>query len=361
MARPEDKKPWVKWYHKDWRGDTRLRRCSLAARGLWMELLSIMWDESDLPGYLVIDGEVPSTAEIARLVGADEGLTHTLLDELEKRQVFSRTSEGVPYSRRQVRDMRRSEAGREHGKKGGNPSLLTATENSDTVKGEEKGEGKPSRKPREITQGVGDKDKASRARDPEARGQRPDKPPTPNDSGGGNTAGGGDDHGLAGDLTTWFLCQRDALFPNTAELPAPTLSIEPVIGTWLQEGLPPATLKTVLADQMGAAAAKGRRPPASPKAYALSLQDALDRHRDAQAPGGGPSAEDLASARAVADAKQAALHRRAVLEERHRDAQAALVRATKGGAPERERQELMEVRDGLAEQLAAIEREGAEA
>ena len=34
--------PWIKFYPRDWRGDQALRVVSLAARGLWIEMLSIM-------------------------------------------------------------------------------------------------------------------------------------------------------------------------------------------------------------------------------------------------------------------------------------------------------------------------------
>jgi hypothetical protein len=46
-----------------------------------------------------------------------------LVAELEEHGVFSRTSEGVIYSRRMVRDLAKRQADVENGRKGGNPRL----------------------------------------------------------------------------------------------------------------------------------------------------------------------------------------------------------------------------------------------
>ena len=50
-TRDTRKLPWMKFYPADWRADPALRMCSLAARGLWMEMLSIM-HEADPRGSL---------------------------------------------------------------------------------------------------------------------------------------------------------------------------------------------------------------------------------------------------------------------------------------------------------------------
>jgi hypothetical protein len=34
-------RPWMKFYPADWRADPMLRVCSIGARGLWIELLSL--------------------------------------------------------------------------------------------------------------------------------------------------------------------------------------------------------------------------------------------------------------------------------------------------------------------------------
>ena len=58
-------KPWLKFYPADWRADPRLRMCSLAARGLWIELMSYM-HEGEPYGHLTIDGVPPPTTAASR-------------------------------------------------------------------------------------------------------------------------------------------------------------------------------------------------------------------------------------------------------------------------------------------------------
>ena len=47
---------WFKFYPSDWRADPALRMCSIAARGLWMEMLCVM-HEATPRGSLLINGK----------------------------------------------------------------------------------------------------------------------------------------------------------------------------------------------------------------------------------------------------------------------------------------------------------------
>ena len=105
-------RPWVKWYFDDWRSDTRLRMCSLAARGLWADILSYM-HEGEPYGHFTIDGRVPELPDIARLVGSPVKDVRLAYAELERHGVFSRDEKGIPFSRRLVRDREVSDLGRE--------------------------------------------------------------------------------------------------------------------------------------------------------------------------------------------------------------------------------------------------------
>lgn len=105
------RKPWLKFYPADWRADPRLRMCSLAARGLWIDLMSYM-HEGEPYGHLMIDGVAPDLHGIAALVGRPLSEVRKALVELEARQVFSRGDGRAIYSRRMVRDNDRSEEGR---------------------------------------------------------------------------------------------------------------------------------------------------------------------------------------------------------------------------------------------------------
>lgn len=112
------KLPWMKFYPSDWRGDAKLRMCSIAARGLWLEMLAIA-HEADEYGYVTINGKAPTNSQLAKMVGEDESWVTQWVTELENSGIFSRTSDGVIYSRRMVRDYKKAEVSRENGKNGG--------------------------------------------------------------------------------------------------------------------------------------------------------------------------------------------------------------------------------------------------
>lgn len=115
--------PWMKFYPADWRSDPRLRMCSLAARGLWIELLSYM-HEADPYGHLVIAGTAPTENEISKLLSIRVPIVTRLCAELERFSVFSRTENGIIYSRRMVRDYEKSQQNQANGRRGGNPKIV---------------------------------------------------------------------------------------------------------------------------------------------------------------------------------------------------------------------------------------------
>ncbi len=115
-------RPWMKFYPADWRGDPRLRMCSLPARGLWIDLMSYM-HEGEPYGCLTIDGAQPDQHGIAALVGRPLPEVKKALRELEARNVFSRAGNGAIYSRRMVRDKAKAEQDAANGRAGGNPNL----------------------------------------------------------------------------------------------------------------------------------------------------------------------------------------------------------------------------------------------
>jgi len=151
-------KPWMKFYPQDWRADEKLRMCSLAARGLWMEMLAIM-HRSERYGQLLISGHVPTDAQLAVQVGASESEVTAMLAELGGAGVFSRTTSGAIYSRRMTRDGKKAETARKNGKTGGNPNLRKQREKSASDKGADK---------TSVKGGVN-------TQRPEARGQRPEE------------------------------------------------------------------------------------------------------------------------------------------------------------------------------------------
>ncbi|MFH5926428.1 hypothetical protein [Roseomonas xinghualingensis] len=116
-----DRLNWMKFWPKDWRADAALRSCSLAARGLWIEMIGLMHD-ADPYGHLLVNGRVPDARMLAGMVLSTEKEVKRCLQELEDRGVFDRDGD-VIVSRRMVRDNRARIDGQEAGRRGGNPSL----------------------------------------------------------------------------------------------------------------------------------------------------------------------------------------------------------------------------------------------
>ncbi|MEP9355038.1 hypothetical protein ABLE93_15730 [Xanthobacter sp. KR7-65] len=81
-------------------------------------------------GYLLIAGRSPTSTQLAALAGAPSEQIPDLIAELEAAGVFSRTREGVVYSRRMVRDERKAKQARKNGLRGGNPILCNNEGNS---------------------------------------------------------------------------------------------------------------------------------------------------------------------------------------------------------------------------------------
>lgn len=136
----DQRKPWMKWYTRDWRGKPALRMCSYAARGLWIDMLTLM-AEAEHYGFLLVEGVgAPTAKQLAGLLGGTEREVAKLLKELGDANVYSVTGQDLPpkiaelvpvdmpagviLSRRMVRDKAKADRDRTNGSGGGNPRLL---------------------------------------------------------------------------------------------------------------------------------------------------------------------------------------------------------------------------------------------
>ena len=105
-------------FWNDWANDPNLRACSLAARGLWMEMLCIM--ARAMPyGELRMERKPLSNDELARMVGATPRAVEILLQELSEKSVYSLTRKQVIFNRRMKRSRNLSESRANAGRKGG--------------------------------------------------------------------------------------------------------------------------------------------------------------------------------------------------------------------------------------------------
>nr|WP_249023626.1 winged helix-turn-helix domain-containing protein [Acetobacter ascendens] len=101
---------WSKFWWQDHERDPALRLCSLAAQGLWMRLLCLM-HEAEPYGHLCVNGKPLHPRQIAQMVGVSPQQVRRYMAELQDAGVYATTAEGVPYSRRLVRDRAASDAG----------------------------------------------------------------------------------------------------------------------------------------------------------------------------------------------------------------------------------------------------------
>lgn len=124
------KSPSIQFYPGDWQRDTALKMCSLAARGLWAEMLWLMFDGEPF-GHLSVKGSVIPPDKLGVIVGVGHDEVERLLAELEQYGVFSRNEAGIIYSRRMVRDFKRRETNALNGSKGGNPRLSKSVNRMD--------------------------------------------------------------------------------------------------------------------------------------------------------------------------------------------------------------------------------------
>lgn len=127
MTDKDDRKEaWFKFFPSDWQGDERLRGCSLAARGLWMEMICLM-RKSTRPGYLLINGRSPTITQLALHVGVSVREAKGALEQLRLAGVYSKTEDDLVYSRRIVREVHRATVARANGINGGNPNWRRGT------------------------------------------------------------------------------------------------------------------------------------------------------------------------------------------------------------------------------------------
>jgi len=118
------KRPAFQFYPADWRKDVELQSCSMAAQGLWINVMCVA-HECEPYGHLTVNGKGMTAAQLGRQVGLSGKEADALLVELMEAGVARRTDDGTIYSKRMVADEdlrnRRAtggQAGAEHGGKG---------------------------------------------------------------------------------------------------------------------------------------------------------------------------------------------------------------------------------------------------
>jgi len=94
----EDQRPSMQFYVNDWLACPELRRCTIAARGLWMDILCVMWLTN--PRGFFIAGD---SRGMARSFGIECQEYDSLMAELEENQVYEREGPKIIFCRRMRR------------------------------------------------------------------------------------------------------------------------------------------------------------------------------------------------------------------------------------------------------------------
>lgn len=122
MSAKETGYKWSKFVWDDWRNDASLQSCDLSTKGLWMDLLSLMFS-SERQGYLQVNNQPMSLLYLSKKTGVDKRTIEKKLKVLIKNNVCSLDENGVVFSRRMVRETRKSTASLQEGSRKDTVSL----------------------------------------------------------------------------------------------------------------------------------------------------------------------------------------------------------------------------------------------
>jgi hypothetical protein len=129
------KLPAFMFYPGDWQKDPCLRRCSKAAKGVWMDLLCLLFECPVRGVFVDASGKPWSDEEIAEAIGGDIGANLGHIAELVSKGVAQRDTRGAIFSRRMVRDEqnRRSATERKRKERSGHSRVTPVSVNEDEI------------------------------------------------------------------------------------------------------------------------------------------------------------------------------------------------------------------------------------
>lgn len=105
MTTKEDNRPSLQFYPKDWMTDDGLKVCSLAAQGLWINLLCQMFFSPVRGALLHANGIQKSVEDITNYTyKTNTKVIQNLIKELEDNRVFDRLENGTIVNRKMYRE-----------------------------------------------------------------------------------------------------------------------------------------------------------------------------------------------------------------------------------------------------------------
>jgi hypothetical protein len=120
-----DDRPSFQFYPKDWLSEPGLRSCGLAEKGLWMDMLCLMW-QAENRGCLRFACQADASRALARMCGCSTAEAKQSLSRLKAAGVYSTLEDGTIYSRRMVREEKQRSSKVQAGRLGGIASRTQA-------------------------------------------------------------------------------------------------------------------------------------------------------------------------------------------------------------------------------------------
>jgi hypothetical protein len=121
------------FYPGDWQKDPSLRRCSKAAKGVWMDMLCLLFECPDRGMFVDAGGRPWGDEDIAAAIGGDIRSNLECIAELLAKGVAQRNARGAIFSRRMVRDEQERQAAKERKRKQRSLECSRGTLSSDSV------------------------------------------------------------------------------------------------------------------------------------------------------------------------------------------------------------------------------------
>lgn len=121
------KAPAFLFYASDWLTDPSLRLCSAETRGVWIDLLCLMFLSNE-PGVLIIGSQILDKKGIQKLSGISQKRFAKVFVELTNFGILKQDENGRFYSKRMIEDEALRQMRRDFGKLGGNPNLKKQSE-----------------------------------------------------------------------------------------------------------------------------------------------------------------------------------------------------------------------------------------
>lgn len=119
------KLPHMPFYYKDWMADANLSRCTLASKGVAIDLFCLMWD-CDERGKLISAGSPWTMADIRQAVRGPDTEVETCVIELVAKQVVKIDDQRCYYNSRMVKDEELRAIRAKSGSKGGSKTQAKA-------------------------------------------------------------------------------------------------------------------------------------------------------------------------------------------------------------------------------------------